>query len=101
MPTLFFGAHALERQGVGAHRLLRRGDDPLVRLPCGIGAARLRDHAALNRDVILDRLAAARLGLAYLRRPAPAGEDRQRDLHARGGIRCFLRHADTRHTAAQ
>ncbi len=50
---------------------------------------------------MLDRLAAARLRLAHLRRTAATSEDRQRDLHPRRRARRLLRHADPWHAAVQ
>src|SRR3546814_13737629 len=52
-------------------------------------------------DILLDRLAAARLRLAHLRRAAAAGEDRQRHLHPRRRVRRFLEHADAGDAAVQ
>src|SRR3546814_1446253 len=61
----------------------------------------MRDHAAFDLDILLDRLAAARMRLPHLRRAAAAGEDRQRHLHPRRRVRRFLEHADAGNAAVQ
>ncbi len=62
-----FGPHAFQRQRCRLDRLLVRIDRLERRLPAGIGGPRLRDHAALDLDLLFDRLRFERLGLAHLR----------------------------------